>query len=75
MTLMFIVIAVITGALVYFVGRGDGLAEVGSELRPEVDPEHPRFDVVFRGYRMDEVDAVLDALRSENARLKGEQVS
>ncbi|CAB4663965.1 unannotated protein [freshwater metagenome] len=75
MTLMFIVIAVITGVLVFFVGRGDGLTEIGAQLRPEVDPEHPRFDVVFRGYRMDEVDAVIDALRSENARLKGEQVS
>ncbi|MSZ41325.1 MAG: DivIVA domain-containing protein, partial [Actinobacteria bacterium] len=53
----------------------DGLTEIGAQLRPEVDPEHPRFDVAFRGYRMDEVDAVIDALRSENARLKGKQVS
>jgi DivIVA domain-containing protein len=75
MAIVFIVIALITLALLLIVGKGDGLAEVGPELRPEVDPEHPRFDVVFRGYRMDEVDAVIDALRSENARLKGKQTS
>jgi DivIVA domain-containing protein len=57
------------------VGKGDVLTDVGPELRPEVDPDHPRFDVVFRGYRMDEVDAVIERLRAENARLKGEQVS
>ncbi len=75
MTLMFVVIALITLALLFTVGKRDGLPEVAPELRPEVDPLHPRFDVVFRGYRMDEVDAVIDELRAQNARLKGEQVS
>ena len=75
MTLMFVVIALITLALLFTVGKRDGLPEVAPELRPEVDPLHPRCDVVFRGYRMDEVDAVIDELRAQNARLKGEQVS
>lgn len=75
MTVMFIVIAVITLVLLFTVGKRDGLPEAAPDLRPEVDPLHPRFDVVFRGYRMDEVDAVIDELRAENARLKGERVS
>ena len=75
MTVMFFVIALITLVLLLTVGKRDGLSEVTPDLRPEVDPLHPRFDVVFRGYRMDEVDAVINALRTENARLKGEQVS
>ena len=58
--------------MILVVGRQGGLPEVGPELRPEVDAQHPAFDVVFRGYRMDEVDEVIDALRTENDRLRGE---
>ncbi|MDD2817850.1 MAG: DivIVA domain-containing protein [Candidatus Nanopelagicales bacterium] len=75
MTVMFIVIALITLALLLTVGKRDGVSDAVPDLRPEIDPQHPRFDVVFRGYRMDEVDAVIDALRAENAHLKGKQVS
>lgn len=36
------------------------------------DVERLRFSVGLRGYRMDEVDAALDRLRDEIARLQGE---
>ena len=71
MTVIFIVIAVIGIAMILVVGRQGGLPEAGPELRPEVDAQHPQFDVVFRGYRMDEVDQVIDALRADNEYLRG----
>ena len=71
MTVIFLVIAVIGIAMILVVGRQGGLPEAGPDLRPEVDPAHPAFDVVFRGYRMDEVDQVIDALQADNAQLRG----
>ncbi|NKX52162.1 DivIVA domain-containing protein [Arthrobacter deserti] len=53
----------------------DGLSEHEARLPAVLLPEHPRaedidsirFSVALRGYRMDQVDQVLDALRSELA--------
>lgn len=53
----------------------DGLTEPTPNLPPVLLPEHPgpedvdrlRFAVGFRGYRMDQVDQVLERLRDELA--------
>ena len=74
MIFVFIAIAVIVGIALLLIGRQGGLPEAVVDLRPEGDPADPRFDVVLRGYRMDEVDAKLDELRAENARLREEQI-
>lgn len=58
----------------------DGLAEPLANLPPVLLPEHPqaadidqiRFSVAFRGYRMDQVDEVLDRLRAELAAREAE---
>ncbi|MDO9485794.1 MAG: hypothetical protein Q7K25_07005 [Actinomycetota bacterium] len=73
MTFVFIAIAVIVGIALVIVGRQGGLPEAEIDLRPEVDAEDPKFDVVLRGYRMDEVDATLAELRAENEQLRRDQ--
>lgn len=70
---MFLAIAVIIGLALMLVGHQGGLPEAVVDLRPEGDPSDPRFDVVLRGYRMDEVDATLAGLRAENEQLRQEQ--
>jgi DivIVA domain-containing protein len=77
------VVFVITAAVVVFVvaavaaGRGDGLATVPPDRAPDPLPEGPlsaddvaaaRFAVGLRGYRMDQVDAVLERLQAELVR-------
>ncbi len=70
-------IAVLAGIAVVAAGRGTGLAPATPD-RPEpwlpagrpvsaADLDELRFSVGLRGYRMDEVDAVLDRLRTELA--------
>ncbi len=73
MTFLFLAIAVITGITLLLVGRQGGLPEAERDLRPEGDPNDPSFDVVLRGYRMDEVDAKLAELRAENEQLRQER--
>ncbi len=73
MTFIFIAIAVIVGIALAVVGRQGGLPEAEIDLRPEVDPEDPKFDVVLRGYRMDDVDAKLAELQAENEQLRRER--
>lgn len=72
MTLLFavVVILVIAGAFLYASGRWWGLPDAERDRRPVRDAD-PQFDVVLRGYRMDEVDARIAALEQENAALRG----
>jgi DivIVA domain-containing protein len=66
---------VVGGVAVVAGGRGGGLGEPGSDRPPPWLPndrpiEAPDLDAVhfgvgFRGYRMDEVDVVLDRLAAE----------
>jgi len=59
MTLLFVVvgIAVIAGAFWFAVGRLDAeLPDATSDLKPDERSGEPAFDVVLRGYRMDEVE-------------------
>jgi DivIVA domain-containing protein len=77
------VVFVVTAAVVVFVvaavaaGRGDSLATLPPDRAPDPLPEGPlsaddvaaaRFAVGLRGYRMDQVDAVLERLRGELVR-------
>ena len=77
------VVFVVTAAVVVFVvaavaaGRGDGLATAPPDRAPDPLPEGPlsaddvagaRFAVGLRGYRMDQVDAVLVRLQAELVR-------
>jgi DivIVA domain-containing protein len=73
--LLLAALAVLAAIAVVAAGTGGGLVPSspdrapGGELPPdEVDPaalEGLRFSLAFRGYRMDEVDAVIDRLATE----------
>jgi DivIVA domain-containing protein len=75
MSILFAVIAilVIAGAVAYAMGRGSGLAAAEPDRRPQDVGDSTTFDVVLRGYRMDEVDARIEQLEAENRALRGPQ--
>ena len=65
--LFIVVLILVIGAVVMVaVGRLGQYPPAERDLRPD-----PGFDVVLRGYRMDEVDARVAALETEVARLSG----
>lgn len=73
MTLIFIAVGVVVIAAAFWfaVGRLDpSLPDATSDLRPDERGGDPSFDVVVRGYRMDEVDATIADLQSQIAELK-----
>jgi DivIVA domain-containing protein len=73
--LLLAVLAVLGGVAVVAAGRGSALPDPDPDRSPlgvlppdEVGPtevERLRFSLAFRGYRMDEVDDVLDRLTAE----------
>jgi DivIVA domain-containing protein len=72
-----LILAVLAAVALVAAGRGDSMVDAQLEREPFGLPEEPldaaalrelRFAVAFRGYRMDEVDAVLDRLVGELAR-------
>lgn len=75
--LLLAVLAVLGAVAVVAAGRGDALPEVDPDRAPlgvlppdDIGPsevERLRFSLAFRGYRMDEVDDVLDRLTAELA--------
>lgn len=71
MSLVFTValILVIGGVAMVLSGRWSGMSEAERDRRPR-DTGRGRFDVALRGYRMDEVDARIEALERENAALR-----
>lgn len=76
MTALFVVvvIAVVAGVALVAAGRWDRPAGIVPDRAPVFpDGDGVAFEVVARGYRMDEVDAMVSALREENARLRGER--
>ena len=76
MTLVFVIVglAVIAAAAWFVVGRFDAqLPDAGGDLRPDERGGDPSFDVVLRGYRMDEVDATIAELKSEIEALKNQK--
>ena len=72
MTALFalVVILVVAAAALVAAGRLDRLAPHEPDRAPAGTLDDPRFDVVARGYRMDEVDATVGALQEEIARLR-----
>jgi DivIVA domain-containing protein len=81
--LLLLVLAVLGAVAVVAAGWGDGLAPSTrrpgprAELPPDPradDLDRVRFAVGLRGYRMDEVDEVLDRLREE-LRIRDERVA
>lgn len=79
MTALFIVVGilVITGVSLLAVGRFGALPDAAADLVPDdlpsdrplrgSDLQQVRFDVAARGYRMDEVDGLLDRLAADMA--------
>jgi DivIVA domain-containing protein len=85
LVLLLVVLAVIGGIAVVATGRWGGLPDVEPERSPrgelpaDVELDRPavdglRFSLALRGYRMDEVDDVLDRLVDELDR-RGERIS
>ena len=76
MTVLFVLlcIGVIAGVALVAAGRLDRLPEAAPDRRPEglTADGLPAFDVVARGYRMDEVDALVEGLLRENTRLRAQ---
>lgn len=71
MTWLFAVLAIAVLALIFLAVLGllGELPPVEQDLRPDELDGVPAFDVVVRGYRMDEVDEQLDRLQAEIDRL------
>lgn len=71
MTGLFVLVAlaVVAGAAVVAAGRLDRLPPAEPDNAP-TSLDDPRFDVVARGYRMDEVDETVAGLQAEIARLR-----
>ena len=72
-SVVFVLVAVlvIVAAFWFATGRLDAqLPAATHDLRPAERGGEPAFDVVLRGYRMDEVDATVADLRAQIDRLK-----
>lgn len=67
MVVLFVLIAIGLIAAIGMVaaGRLGALPAAPADRRPDSRDGEPEFDVVLRGYRMDEVDAVVADLRSQ----------
>ena len=63
----FLVGAAVVAATAWFVvGKFEAwLPDAGSDLKPDKRDSDPAFDVVLRGYRMDEVDDTIAHLQAE----------
>lgn len=73
MTWLFVVLAVVVvaGAFLASVGLLGDLPDVDPDYRPDRINGQPEFDVVVRGYRIDEVDQELARMQQEITRLQG----
>jgi uncharacterized small protein (DUF1192 family) len=72
-TWLFVVLAIAILALIFLVVLGPlgELPPVEPDARPDEIDGEPAFDVVLRGYRMDEVDERIAALQGELDSLRG----
>lgn len=74
MGLLFVVVGILIVAGAFWIAAGRlsaDLPDATHDLRPDERAGDPSFDVVIRGYRMDEVDATVADLQAEIERLKG----
>ena len=65
-----IFIAIVAGIALVATGRLGELPPAEPDLRPDYLGDAPAFDVVVRGYRMDEVDATIELLNAQISELK-----
>jgi hypothetical protein len=73
-SLVFVVVGIIVVAGAFWIATGRlnvDLPDATHDLRPDERAGDPSFDVVVRGYRMDEVDATIADLQAQIERLKG----
>ncbi len=72
MNWLFIVLAIVVIAAAFLAALGflGELPTSEPDLKPDTIDGEPAFDVVLRGYRMDEVDEQIAALQDEVARLR-----
>lgn len=65
--IFFVISAAVVAAIAWFVvGQFEAwLPDSGSDLKPEKRDDDPAFDVVLRGYRMDEVDDTIAQMQAE----------
>ena len=63
----FLIGAAVVAAIAWFVvGKFEvWLPDAGSDLKPDTRDDDPAFDVVLRGYRMDEVDDTIAQMQAE----------
>ena len=73
MTWLFVIVVILVlgAGFTAILGLLGDLPPSEQDLRPETRDGEPSFDVVVRGYRMDEVDAQLATMQDEIDRLRG----
>ena len=74
MSLVFAIVGIVVVAGAFWIAAGRlnaDLPDATHDLRPDRRAGEPSFDVVVRGYRMDEVDATIADLQAQIERLKG----
>lgn len=74
MVVLFVLITIGVIAVIAMVaaGRLGALPAAPTDRRPDAHDDEPAFDVVLRGYRMDEVDAVVADLRAQVEALRAD---
>lgn len=68
MTFVFVAVGIAVIAAIFWIGTGrldTSLPADAADLRPDRRDGEPTFDVVLRGYRMDEVDATIADLQAQ----------
>lgn len=77
MTWLFVIVVILVlgAGFVAVLGLLGDLPPSEQDLRPDTREGEPSFDVVVRGYRMDEVDAQLAAMQEEIDVLRGGDVA
>ena len=67
MTWLFVIVVILVLGAGFAAALGllGGLPESEQDLRPDRQDGEPSFDVVVRGYRMDEVDAQLQSMQDQ----------
>ena len=74
MSLVFAIVGIVVVAGAFWIAAGRlnaDLSDAIHDLRPDQRAGEPSFDVVMRGYRMDEVDATIADLEAQIEQLKG----
>jgi len=72
-TWLFVIVAIVVLGVGFLLALGllGDLPEAEPDVRPDTLDGSPAFDVVARGYRMDEVDSQIEAMQAEIDRLQG----